>query len=258
LPGAGGCRDRVTAAYYSRAGPKPCSRRALRNRRTVEIVGGVIQRYVSPKRVCKLAQAQARGRQRAGGQLAGIQRGKVAAVAGGRRANVASLEISRAGARLVRESRAQIGAVRRGKLCQDAGAQGLRRRDVADRADEYLTGWQRQASAQHSKPIRDEITLVIDHGVEGDAHAGRFIQHRYLAKTTPLRLNDRQIHLMASELFAELATNGFNIAPGQLGENVITAGLDLTRFPLGTCLRIGSSAIVELTGLRTPCVLIED
>ena len=62
---------------------------------------------------------------------------------------------------------------------------------------------------------------------------------------------------MAFELFAELAANGFKVAPGQLGENVITAGLDLTRFPLGTCLRIGVSAIVELTGLRTPCVLIE-
>jgi MOSC domain-containing protein YiiM len=113
------------------------------------------------------------------------------------------------------------------------------------------------AKHEFSKPIRDEITLVIDHGVEGDAHAGRFIQHKYLAKTIPLRLNDRHIHLMASELFAELPANSFNIAPGQLGENVITAGLDLTGFPLGTCLRIGSSAIVELTGLRTPCVLID-
>jgi hypothetical protein len=113
------------------------------------------------------------------------------------------------------------------------------------------------AKHEFSKPIRDEITLVMDHGVEGDAHAGHFIRHRYLARTTPSRLNDRQIHLMASELFAELAANGFSIAPGQLGENVITAGLDLTRFPLGTRLRIGSSAIVELTGLRTPCVLLD-
>ena len=113
------------------------------------------------------------------------------------------------------------------------------------------------AKHEFSKPIRDEITLVRDYGVEGDAHAGRFIQHRYLAKTTPLRLNDRQIHLMASELFAELAASGFNLAPGQLGENVITAGLDLTRFPLGTRLRMGSSATVELTGLRTPCALID-
>jgi hypothetical protein len=115
------------------------------------------------------------------------------------------------------------------------------------------------SNARHefSKPIKNEITLVANYGVEGDAHAGQLIQHRYLAKTTPLRPNDRQIHLMASELFTELAASGFNITPGQLGENVITAGLDLIRFPLGTRLRIGSSAIVELTGLRTPCTLLD-
>ena len=62
---------------------------------------------------------------------------------------------------------------------------------------------------------------------------------------------------MASELFTELASSGFHVAPGNLGENVTTAGLDLTNFPLGTCLRIGNSAIVELTGLRTPCALID-
>ena len=107
------------------------------------------------------------------------------------------------------------------------------------------------------KPIKEEITLVADHGVAGDAHAGRFVQHRYQAKKTPLRLNDRQVHLIASELFAELALCGFHVAPGQLGENVITEGLNLTHFPLGTRLRIGSSAIVELTGLRTPCALID-
>jgi MOSC domain-containing protein YiiM len=62
---------------------------------------------------------------------------------------------------------------------------------------------------------------------------------------------------MPSELFSELASSGFHVAPGNLGENVTTAGLDLTKFPLGTCLRIGYSAIVELTGLRTPCALID-
>jgi hypothetical protein len=110
---------------------------------------------------------------------------------------------------------------------------------------------------EFGKPTKDEITLVADYGVAGDAHAGRFVQHRFLAKKMPLRLNDRQIHLMAAELFAELAASGFSIAPGQLGENVVTAGLDLTSLPLGARLQIGTSAIVELTGLRTPCALID-
>src|SRR5882757_10553104 len=113
------------------------------------------------------------------------------------------------------------------------------------------------AKHEFTKPTRESIRLIEDHGVEGDAHAGRFIQHRFLAKKMPVLPNNRQVHLMPSELFSELASSGFHVAPGNLGENVTTAGLDLTKFPLGTRLRIGSSAIVELTGLRTPCALID-
>lgn len=113
------------------------------------------------------------------------------------------------------------------------------------------------AKHEFSKPVKDAVNLVEDHGVEGDTHAGRFMQHRYLAKTMPALPNNRQVHLMASELFTELALNGFDVAPGDLGENVTTAGLDLIKFPLGTRLQIGPSAIVELTGLRTPCALID-
>jgi MOSC domain-containing protein YiiM len=113
------------------------------------------------------------------------------------------------------------------------------------------------AKHEFSKPAKETIKLLEDHGVEGDAHAGRLMQHRYLAKQMPAMLNNRQVHLLASELFAELTSSGFTVAPGELGENVTTVGLDLTKFPLGTRLRIGSSAVVELTGLRTPCALID-
>jgi MOSC domain-containing protein YiiM len=115
------------------------------------------------------------------------------------------------------------------------------------------------SNARHEfiKPTKETIRLIEDHGVEGDAHAGRIIQHRFLAKKIPVLPNNRQVHLMPSELFSQLASSGFHVAPGNLGENVTTAGLDLTKFPLGTRLRIGSSAIVQLTGLRTPCALID-
>ena len=113
------------------------------------------------------------------------------------------------------------------------------------------------AKHEFSKPAKETIKLVEDHGVEGDAHAGQFMQHCYLAKQMPALLNNRQVHLLASELFAELMSSGFAVAVGELGENVTTVGLDLTKFPLGTRLRIGGSAVVELTGLRTPCALID-
>jgi hypothetical protein len=108
-----------------------------------------------------------------------------------------------------------------------------------------------------SKPLRDAIMLVEGHGVEGDAHAGPFVRHRYLARRRPRLPNLRQVHLIPGELFEEMRSFGYDLRPGELGENVATTGLDLERLPLGSMLRLGATAAVELTGLRTPCVLID-
>jgi MOSC domain-containing protein YiiM len=108
-----------------------------------------------------------------------------------------------------------------------------------------------------SKTPKLSITLTSGHGVEGDAHYGPFVRHRYLARRNPKALNLRQVHLIQSELFDALWTSGFEVHSGDLGENVTTVGLDLECLPLGTVLRLGTSATLELTGLRTPCVLID-
>jgi MOSC domain-containing protein YiiM len=70
----------------------------------------------------------------------------------------------------------------------------------------------------------------------------------------PTQPNLRQVHLVHRELFDELRGKGFSIAPGDIGENVTTSGIDLLALPCGTRLRLGESAIVEVTGLRNPCV----
>ena len=108
-----------------------------------------------------------------------------------------------------------------------------------------------------SKPTQEHIILVEGHGVEGDAHAGPFVRHRYLARRQPRLPNLRQVHLIPSELFPSLLEAGFEVGAGDLGENVTTAGLNLERMPLGTLIELGPSEVVELTGLRTPCVLID-
>jgi len=112
------------------------------------------------------------------------------------------------------------------------------------------------ASHRFSKPVLSQITLVAGHGIEGDAHAGIFVKHRFLARRHSRMPNDRQVHLMGSELFEELADDGFTVGPGILGENITTRGLELSRLPLGTRLYLGAEAVVELRCLRTPCVLI--
>lgn len=108
-----------------------------------------------------------------------------------------------------------------------------------------------------SKIPQRDILLVEGHGVEGDAHAGPFVRHRYLARRQPRLPNLRQVHLIPSELFGTLRRCGYEIGAGELGENITTVGLGLEEMPLGTRILLGPTASVELTGLRTPCVLID-
>ena len=115
----------------------------------------------------------------------------------------------------------------------------------------------RDTAHRFSKPPVREIELVAGLGVRGDAHAGAKVQHRSRVRVDPDQPNLRQVHLLHRELFDELAAAGFAIAPGDLGENVTTVGLDLLALPRGTHLRLGDHAIVEVTGLRNPCAQIE-
>jgi MOSC domain-containing protein YiiM len=115
------------------------------------------------------------------------------------------------------------------------------------------------AAAKHgfSKARRPTIVLVAGFGIEGDAHYGLFVRNRYLARRNPRAPNLRQVHLFSSETLNALCGAGFTVGPGELGENITTAGLDLERLPRDTELRIGASARIQLAGLRTPCVLID-
>ena len=94
-------------------------------------------------------------------------------------------------------------------------------------------------------------------GVEGDAHMGATVRHRYKVRQDPTLANLCQVHLIHAELFAELRDKGFVVRPGELGENVTTSGIDLLALPTGTRLHLGDHAVVEVTGLRNPCVQID-
>jgi len=111
----------------------------------------------------------------------------------------------------------------------------------------------RSATHTMSKPCVDVIRLVEGLGVEGDAHQGRTVKHRSRVAKDPSQPNLRQLHLVHAELHAELAGAGFDIAPGQMGENVTTRGIDLLGLPVGTKLHLGPDAVAEVTGLRNPC-----
>ena len=111
----------------------------------------------------------------------------------------------------------------------------------------------RSATHTMTKPAAASIRLAAGLGVDGDAHAGETVKHRSRVARDPAQPNLRQVHLLHAELHDELRAQGFDLAPGEMGENVTTRGVDLLALPAGTRLRLGAAAVVEITGLRNPC-----
>lgn len=90
-------------------------------------------------------------------------------------------------------------------------------------------------------PVQN-VELVAGHGIQGDLKAGK----------NP----DRQINLMSAETLAQLATEGFSTAPGQMGEQMVVSGLDLDALQPGDRLRLGT-ALIEIHGPRRGCSRFE-
>nr|WP_208408091.1 MOSC domain-containing protein [Variibacter gotjawalensis] len=108
-----------------------------------------------------------------------------------------------------------------------------------------------------SKTPQLSIRLVEGEGVDGDGHRGVTVKHRSRARFNPTLPNLRQVHLVHSELFDELRAQGYELAAGDIGENVLTRGIDLLGLPMGTRLLLGREAVVEVTGLRNPCIQMD-
>jgi MOSC domain-containing protein YiiM len=114
-----------------------------------------------------------------------------------------------------------------------------------------------RAGHHFSKTLNPSIRLLTALGVAGDAHMGTTVKHRSRVRKDPTQPNLRQVHLIHAELFDELRAKGFTVGPGELGENVTTSGVDLLALPTGTRLHLGATAVVEVTGLRNPCIQID-
>jgi len=109
-----------------------------------------------------------------------------------------------------------------------------------------------------SKQACERITLLEGIGVQGDAHSGVTIQHLFRVAQEPTQPNLRQVHLLQREFFDKAREEGHELAPGDLGENVLTQGVNLLGLAQDTLLHIGDQAVVRITGLRNPCAQIED
>ena len=125
-------------------------------------------------------------------------------------------------------------------------------------AASVVVGVSKDGQHRFSKQPCESITLLEGLGVEGDAHAGVTVQHRSRMAADPTQPNLRQVHLIHSEFFDEAREHGYELAQGNLGENVLTAGLDVLALPRDTRLHLGGQAVVRVTGLRNPCQQIND
>ena len=120
-----------------------------------------------------------------------------------------------------------------------------------------VTAVSRSGSHTMRKPNLDVIRILTGLGVEGDAHLGVTVKHRSRVAADPTQPNLRQVHLIHAELHDELNGAGFKVTPGEMGENVTTRGVDLLGLPTGTRLHLGPTAVVEVTGLRNPCMQLD-
>lgn len=112
----------------------------------------------------------------------------------------------------------------------------------------------------HSFSKRTCSSLLLEKGlgVRGDAHNGKMVKHRSRVAKDPTQPNLRQVHLIHSELLEELKKKGFNVNPGDLGENIMTIGIDLLSLPKDSILKIGDTAMIKITGLRNPCKQLDN
>lgn len=88
-----------------------------------------------------------------------------------------------------------------------------------------------------SKMPVERITLVVEYGVQGDAHGG----------------GERQVSLLSAEEVARVAAEHPKIGPGAYAENILVEGLDPAGLPLGAKLRVGGDVLLEITQIGKRC-----
>ena len=83
-----------------------------------------------------------------------------------------------------------------------------------------------------------EGLLIENFGLKDDAHAGDW---------------HRQISLLAMESIEKIKAKGLDVGPGDFAENITTIGINLVNLPIGTRLKIGDEALVEVTQIGKEC-----
>jgi len=95
---------------------------------------------------------------------------------------------------------------------------------------------------QYSRTPVESVALILSHGIDGDLKAGKNPK--------------RQINIMTAETLEQLGREGFQTAPGQMGEQIIVSGFDVNGLQPGDRVQIGT-ALIEVDKPRTGCAWFE-
>lgn len=88
------------------------------------------------------------------------------------------------------------------------------------------------------KNVVREAEIQEDHGLRGDAHAGPW---------------HRQVSFLASESIKKAREKGLDVSFGDFAENIATSGIEWKTIPVGTQVRLGHDALVEITQIGKEC-----
>ena len=88
------------------------------------------------------------------------------------------------------------------------------------------------------KTCVEQALLLANHGIEDDAHAGPW---------------HRQVSFLAGESIREAHERGLNVSFGDFAENIATEGIDWREVPVGARIRLGDTAVVEITQIGKDC-----
>lgn len=93
----------------------------------------------------------------------------------------------------------------------------------------------RKGVKKHNVP---EVRLMLNHGLDQDAHAGDW---------------HRQVSLLDMQSIARIREKGLDVVPGNFAENITTEGIRLWELPIGTRLKMGETVVVEVTQIGKEC-----
>ena len=94
-----------------------------------------------------------------------------------------------------------------------------------------------EKKGQRKKNVKQGM-LVVERGLEGDAHAGPW---------------HRQVSLLAMESIRKMQDMGLDVHAGDFAENITTQGVDLLSLAIGTRIRLGEHAVLEITQHGEEC-----